>query len=152
VRHAVYPGTFDPFTPGHLDVAGRARRLTGHLTILIAVNPGKDPAGSGESRARSVREKLPPDWSDVDVVAWAGLTAAFCRERGADVIVRGVRNQADLRHEYQLAAMNEHLGVPTVLIPTRPGLARVSSTAFRGSHQREPGMCDPHEPEDPHGV
>jgi pantetheine-phosphate adenylyltransferase len=131
VRHAVYPGTFDPFTPGHFDIADRARRLVERLTILVAVNPEKEPAASGESRALSVREKLPLNWGNVDVIAWAGLTVAFCRQSGAEVIVRGVRNQADLRHEYQLAAMNDHLGVPTLLIPARADLTRVSSTAAR---------------------
>jgi pantetheine-phosphate adenylyltransferase len=67
----------------------------------------------------------------VTVAGWAGLTAAFCQEHRADVIVRGVRNQADLTHEYQLSAMNEVLGVTTLLVPARPELAAVSSTVAR---------------------
>jgi pantetheine-phosphate adenylyltransferase len=60
------------------------------------------------------------------------LTAAFCRQHGADVIIRGVRNRSDLRHEYQLAAMNEALGVTTLLLTAQPGLAVMSSTLLRG--------------------
>ena len=66
------------------------------------------------------------------VAAWAGLTVAFCRQHGANVIIRGVRNRSDLRHEYQLAAMNEAMGITTLLLPTRPGLAAMSSTVLRG--------------------
>ena len=62
----------------------------------------------------------------------AGLTVAFCRQHAASVIIRGVRNQSDLRHEYQLAAMNEALGITTLLLPAEPGLAAMSSTVLRG--------------------
>jgi pantetheine-phosphate adenylyltransferase len=68
----------------------------------------------------------------VSVAAWAGLTVEFCRQHGADVIIRGVRNGSDLRHEYQLAAMNEALGITTLLLPASPKLAAVSSTVLRG--------------------
>ena len=128
---AVYPGTFDPFTAGHLDVASRARRLADRLTILVAVNPDKDPTADGEARAAAVRAQLPPSWTDVAVVAWAGLTADYCRRNRVDFVIRGVRGPADLRHELPLAAMNQHLGVPTLLVPTRPELANTSSTLTR---------------------
>jgi len=129
VTRAVYPGTFDPFTPGHLDVAARARGLFTHLTILVAVNAGKSPSGTVHSRAAEIRAVLP--WDDVEVAAWPGLTTDFCLRHGATAIVRGVRNQTDFRHEYQLAAMNQTLGVTTVFLPTRPTFATVSSTALR---------------------
>ncbi|MEV4348175.1 pantetheine-phosphate adenylyltransferase [Actinoplanes sp. NPDC049596] len=128
---AVYPGTFDPLTPGHLDIADRARRVTDHLTLLVAVNSAKHPARAEAERAVAVRAALPPGWGDVDVVAWAGLTATYCHEHGIDVIVRGVRNAQDIRHEQELAAMNESLGVSTLLLAARPALAAVSSTAVR---------------------
>jgi pantetheine-phosphate adenylyltransferase len=131
--HAVYPGTFDPFTAGHADVVDRVRRIFEWVTVLVAVNEDKQPVAALEQRAREVRRELPADWGNVGVAAWAGLTVVFCREHRAGVIVRGIRNQADLRHEYQLAAMNEHLGVTTLLVPARPGLAAVSSTAVRFS-------------------
>jgi len=131
-EHAVYPGTFDPITPGHLHVIERARQLFARVTVLVAVNGAKQPAGRPSERAIQVLGELPADWDNVAVVAWDGLTVAFCRQHGADVIIRGVRNRSDARHEYQLAAMNEALGITTLLLPAEPGLAAVSSTLLRG--------------------
>ena len=131
-RHAVYPGTFDPLTPGHLDVIGRTRHLFARVTVLVAVNGDKQPVRSASERADQVRRELPADWSNVSVTGWAGLTVAFCEQAGADVIIRGLRNRPDLRHEYQLAAMNQTLGVTTLLLPTDPELAGMSSTVLRG--------------------
>jgi pantetheine-phosphate adenylyltransferase len=130
---AVYPGTFDPFTAGHRDVVDRVRRLFGQVIVLVAVNPDKPPGETVDNRAVAVRRVLPEDWSNVVVEAWAGLTADYCRIHRAGVLVRGVRNQADLRHEYPLAVLNEQMGVTTLLVPARPELATVSSTAVRRS-------------------
>jgi pantetheine-phosphate adenylyltransferase len=131
-EHAVYPGTFDPVTPGHLDIIERARHLYARITVLVAVNGDKQPASSQSERATKLRRELPAEWDNVSVTAWAGLTVAFCRQHGANVIIRGARNQSDLRHEYQLAAMNEALGITTLLLPANPRLATVSSTILRG--------------------
>jgi pantetheine-phosphate adenylyltransferase len=130
-EHAVYPGTFAPFTPGHLDIIERARHVFAKVTVLVAVNADKQPAGTPAERAARVRRQLPASWDNVSVAAWAGLTAAYCRRHGADVIIRGVRNRADFRREYQLAAMNEAMGISTLLLPAQPGMAAVSSTMLR---------------------
>ena len=131
-EHAVYPGTFDPLTPGHVDIIERARHLFARVTVLVAVNADKQPARTPSERAIRLRGELPADWDNVSVAAWAGLTAAFCRQHGASVIIRGVRDRSDFRHESQLAAMNEAMGVTTLLLSARPGLAAVSSTVLRG--------------------
>jgi pantetheine-phosphate adenylyltransferase len=131
-EHAVYPGTFDPVTPGHLDIIERARHLFARVTVVVAVNAGKQPASTPSERVTRLRRELPAGWDNVSVTAWAGLTVAFCRQHGAGVIVRGVRSQSDLRREYQLAAMNEAMGITTLLLPAQPGLAAVSSTVLRG--------------------
>ncbi len=130
--HAVYPGTFDPITPGHLDIIERARHLFARITVLVAINGDKQPTGTQSERAIQLRRELPASWDNVSVAAWAGLTVAFCRQYGTGVIIRGVRNRSDLRHEYQLAAMNEDLGITTLLLPAKPGLAPMSSTVLRG--------------------
>jgi pantetheine-phosphate adenylyltransferase len=130
--HAVYPGTFDPVTPGHLDIIERARHLFARVTVLVAVNGDKQPSSTPSERAIQLRRELPAGWDNVSAAAWAGLTVAFCRQHGADVIIRGVRNRSDLLHEYQLAAMNESLGITTLLLPAQSGLAALSSTALRG--------------------
>ena len=131
-EHAVYPGTFDPITPGHLDIVDRARHLFARVTVLVAVNDGKPLSGPPAERAIQVRRSLPAHWDNVSVTAWAGLTVSFCRQYDADVIVRGVRNRSDLCHEYQLAAMNQTLGITTLLLPAGPRLAAMSSTVLRG--------------------
>ena len=131
-EHAVYPGTFDPLTPGHFDIVERARHLFARVTVLVAVNADKRPARTPSERAIQLRRELPANWDNVSVVAWTGLTAAFCRQHGGGVIIRGVRDRSDFRHESQLAAMNEAMGVTTLLLSARPGRAAVSSTVLRG--------------------
>jgi pantetheine-phosphate adenylyltransferase len=128
---AVYPGTFDPFTPGHVDVVDRSRRMFDHVTVLVAVNGAKRPSREPDARAQQIRRLLPAQWANVTVAAWQGLTVDYCRRHGCGVIVRGVRNSTDWRGEYELAAMNEALGVTTLFLPARPELATTSSTAVR---------------------
>ncbi|MFI5836222.1 pantetheine-phosphate adenylyltransferase [Micromonospora sp. NPDC051300] len=130
---AVYPGSFDPFTPGHLDVVDRARGLFDEVVVLVAVNGDKQPDAGEEERATAVRAVLPADWTTVTVAAWRGLTADYCRRHDVAVIVRGVRNTTDLQAEHRLAAMNASLGVATVFLPARAELAATSSTVARAS-------------------
>ncbi|MEV4118700.1 pantetheine-phosphate adenylyltransferase [Micromonospora sp. NPDC049645] len=144
---AVYPGTFDPFTLGHRDLVARARVMFDRVIVLLAVNADKRPTAEATARAARVRDALPADWGNVEVDTWTGLTTAYCARRGATVIVRGVRTTADLRYEYQLAAMNEQLGVPTVWLPPRPHLAAISSSAARAFRTAE-FAHQPHEAEE----
>ncbi|GIF45797.1 hypothetical protein Afe04nite_03360 [Asanoa ferruginea] len=145
---AVYPGTFDPFTPGHRDLVARARAMFERIIVLLAVNADKRPAAEATVRAALVRDAMPAAWGDVEVDTWTGLTTAYCLRRGATVIVRGVRTAADLGYEYQLAAMNEQLGIQTVWLPSRPDLVATSSTAARAYRSAQsaggstgPGPC-----------
>lgn len=135
-EHAVYPGTFDPITPGHIDIIERARHLFARVTVLVAINGEKHPASAPSERATRLCRELPANWDNVSATTWAGLTVAFCRDHGANVIIRGVRNRSDFRHESQLAAMNEAMGIPTLLLPARPWMAAVSSTVLRGLNTR----------------
>jgi len=112
---------WDDVRCGRLELAGGACGLSRHLR----------PHHTRSSRHHGAGTELPENWDNVSVVAWAGLTVAFCRQHGAGVIIRGARNRSDLRHEYQLAAMNEALGI-TTLLPAQPGLAAMSSTLLRG--------------------
>jgi pantetheine-phosphate adenylyltransferase len=128
---AVYPGTFDPFTPGHLDVVDRARRMFDQVTVLVAVNDGKRSSGTTAARAREIRDVLPAGWENVAVAAWHGLIVDYCRRNACGVIIRGLRNATDCMRENELAAMNEALGVATLFLPARPELVTMSSTAVR---------------------
>ena len=131
-EHAVFPGSFNPVTEGHLDIVGRARHLFARVTVLVAVNSDKQPGRTQSERVIQVRRELPAGWDNVSVTAWSGLTVAFCRQHGADVLIRGVRDGRDMRREYQLAAMNEVMGITTLLLPAQPELTAVSSTVLRG--------------------
>lgn len=102
-----------------------------HVTVLVAVNDGKQPSRTTAARARGIRGMLPVGWGNVAVAAWHGLTVDYCRRHGCGVIVRGVRNPTDGLREYELAAMNEALGVTTLFVPAQPELATMSSTAMR---------------------
>ncbi|MGW4294197.1 pantetheine-phosphate adenylyltransferase [Micromonospora chersina] len=135
---AVYPGTFDPFTPGHRDLVARARVMFDKVIVLLAVNADKRPTAEATTRAARVRDAIPAAWGNVEVDTWTGLTAAYCLRRGATVIVRGLRSAADLGQEQRLAAMNEHLGIQTVWLPARPELATTSSTVARAYQSARP--------------
>jgi pantetheine-phosphate adenylyltransferase len=104
----------------------------GSMRSIPAPNGDKQPSGTPSERVIRLRRGLLADWDNVSAAAWDGLTVAFCRQHGAGVIIRGVRNRSDLLHEYQLAAMNEAMGITTLLLPSQPGLAAVSSTVLRG--------------------
>jgi pantetheine-phosphate adenylyltransferase len=93
---AVYPGTFDPFTPGHRDLVARARVMFDQIIVLLAVNADKRPTAEATVRAVRVRDAIPAAWGNVEVDTWTGLTTAYCLRRGATVIVRGLRTAADL--------------------------------------------------------
>lgn len=112
-------------------MVNRARGLFDEVVVLVAVNSSKHPGADEEQRAAAVRAILPVEWTSVSVAAWSGLTSAYCRRHEVGVIIRGVRNTTDLQAECQLAAVNQSLGVPTVLLPAQPELAAVSSTAVR---------------------
>lgn len=97
------------------------------------MNDSKRPLQTTVTRAREIRAAVPADWDNVTVAGWHGLTVDYCRRHSYGVIIRGVRNSTDWLHEYELAAMNETLGITTLLIPAGPKLATMSSTALRAA-------------------
>lgn len=111
-RIAVYPGTFDPLTNGHIDLVQRAAPLFDRLVVSIAENPVKGPSFSLDERIDLARQAL-AGIAGVEVVGYRVLLADFVRELGAGVILRGLRAVSDFEYEFQLASMNRHL-VPEV--------------------------------------
>ena len=105
---AVYPGTFDPPTNGHLDVIERGARLFSHLIVGVANNPEKGPLFSVEERLTMLR-RLTAGFANVEIAAFSGLTVEFCRKRGAKVILRGIRTFSDFEYEFQMALTNRSL-------------------------------------------
>ncbi|HVU65324.1 MAG TPA: pantetheine-phosphate adenylyltransferase [Phycisphaerales bacterium] len=138
-RHlAVFPGSFDPVTFGHLDVIRRGRRLFDGLIVAVGRHPGKDPLFSPEERvemledlvARIVREE--PAEADVRVEAFGGLTVDFARQVGATVLLRGIRNLSDLQSEVQQALTNRQVaGLETAFIVAGQDFAYTSSSLIK---------------------
>ncbi|HET6545272.1 MAG TPA: pantetheine-phosphate adenylyltransferase [Rhodanobacteraceae bacterium] len=105
---AVYPGTFDPITNGHVDLINRAASLFDRVVVAIADSPVKGPSFALDERIALAREAL-VDLAVVEVRGFSSLLAHFVRDIGADVILRGLRAVSDFEYEFQLASMNRHL-------------------------------------------
>ncbi len=109
-RIAIYPGTFDPLTNGHVDLLARASRMFDCIVLAIAESPHKEPAFALDERIRLARQVLEDQRIDrVEVTGFTELLADFVRSRGAGVILRGLRAVSDFEYEFQLASMNRHL-------------------------------------------
>ena len=111
-RVAVYPGTFDPITYGHIDIIQRALRLVDRLIVAVAVNTGKNPLFSAEERLGIVREEMADIESDdgaIEVRPFDNLLMDFAVEVGATMVIRGLRAVSDFEYEFQMTGMNARL-------------------------------------------
>jgi pantetheine-phosphate adenylyltransferase len=125
---ALYPGTFDPPTNGHIDLIERGSRLFDHLTVAILVNPVKNPLFTVEERVEMLEEATGP-LGNVSVATFDGLMVAFARKIGASAVLRGIRAISDYEHEFQMALMNRRLApdVETVFLQPAGRYSFVSS-------------------------
>ncbi len=135
---ALYPGTFDPVTFGHLDVVARGRRIFDRLVVGVGHNPDKETLFTAEERVAMVRdlvaeiETKEPDAAPVEVHSFTGLTVDFARRVGAPVLLRGIRNLSDLQYEIQQAVTNREVaGVETAFVVAGQSFAYTSSTLIR---------------------
>jgi len=130
---AVYPGTFDPITNGHIDVLRRALGIFHHLIVTIAPNIRKNPLFSTDERMQFISDALPEYGARLEFAVFEGLLVDFCRSRNASVIVRGLRALADFEYEFQFAHMNRRLapGVDTVFFMTDERNHYVSSSLVK---------------------
>ena len=108
MRHCIYPGTFDPFTNGHLDVLNRAAKLFDRITVAIARNPGKGPVFTAEQRLELIQTNL-AHLPHVTATIFDGLLVEFAIAQKADAIIRGLRALSDFEFEFNMALMNRHL-------------------------------------------
>jgi pantetheine-phosphate adenylyltransferase len=132
VRLAIYAGTFDPITRGHLSVIERAAALFDRLLVVVAVNPAKTPLFSAVEREEMICEVTRP-WPNVDCASTDGFVVALAGARGARYLVRGVRGATDIDAEIELAQLNQAIApeVETVFVPARAELAEVSSSRLK---------------------
>ena len=132
MRVIVYPGSFDPFTNGHLDIARRAARLCDVLYVVIMQNAQKRPAFTLKQRIHLAELSL-KDVDNVVVEGWDGLLVDFMRDKQAETVVRGLRSESDFRYEAEMAAANKLLypEYEAILMSCRSDLAFTSSSIVR---------------------
>jgi pantetheine-phosphate adenylyltransferase len=125
---ALYPGTFDPPTNGHVDLIQRGSKLFEHLTVAILNNPVKNPLFTVEERVEMLKEATSA-LSNVSVSTFDGLTVEFARRQGATAVLRGIRAISDYEHEFQMALMNRRLApeIETVFLQPAGRYSFVSS-------------------------
>jgi len=109
VTTAIYPGSFDPMTFGHIDIIERSARLFDNVIVAILINAQKAPLFSVDERIEIMREILKPRFQHVEVAVFHGLLVDYAKERKAQVIVRGIRAVTDYEYEFQMALMNRRL-------------------------------------------
>ena len=131
-RIAVYPGTFDPITLGHMDIIRRGTHLADTLVVGVTTNPSKSPMFSVEERLAMVRREL-ADLPNVKVVTFNSLLMDFAESQGASVILRGLRAVADFEYEYQMAGMNQQLNddIETVFLMADVSLQPIASNLVK---------------------
>lgn len=128
---AMFPGTFDPVTYGHLNIIERASRLYQRLVVAIGDNPLKEAIFSPQERHSMVVEHTKA-WGNVEVKTYTGLTLEFAQQIGARVILRGIRDQVDLHAELELATVNLSIGdIETVFLMTSHDHILTSSTLIK---------------------
>jgi len=131
MKTALYPGSFDPVTRGHLDIITRAAALADTLIVAVMHNPDKRGAMAVDQRVKALREAT-AHIPNVQVIAHSGLLIECAKEQGADAVIRGVRPLGDFDTEYQMAQVNRALGgVETLMMITSPQYASVSSSIVR---------------------
>ncbi len=129
MKVAVYPGTFDPITLGHLDIIRRATHLVDRLVIGVTTNPSKSPMFTLEERLEMVRREIDGLSADIRIVSFDSLLMDFAVREGASMIVRGLRAVADFEYEFQMAGMNQQLNddIETVFLMADVSLQPIAS-------------------------
>ena len=131
MKKAIFPGSFDPITLGHVDIISRGVTLFDEIIIAIGENSSKDFMFSLEQRINFIERKF-KDNPKVRVMNYSGLTIDFCKEIGVDFIVRGLRNPADFEFEKTIAHTNRHLStLETVFLLTSSQTSFISSSIVR---------------------
>jgi pantetheine-phosphate adenylyltransferase len=129
LRRAIYPGSFDPVTNGHLDIIERACKLFDEVVVAILINPGKKPMFSSDERVEILNQVLNTRFPQVKVDTFDGLLVDYAKQRQAQAIVRGIRAISDYEYELQMALMNRRLNssIETVFMMSAEAYSYLSS-------------------------
>ncbi|MBI1204377.1 MAG: pantetheine-phosphate adenylyltransferase [Rhodopseudomonas sp.] len=136
-RIALYAGSFDPVTNGHIDVVRHAVRLADRLVLAVGIHPGKVPLFSAEERLAMLQETCTPlareARCELDCITFDNLVTVAAQKAGAELLIRGLRDGTDLDYEMQMAGMNETLApeVQTVFLPASPITRPITATLVR---------------------
>ena len=132
MKIAIYPGSFDPITLGHMDIIRRAAQCFDQVYVCVLVNCDKKPMFSADERVEMIRRSV-ADLPNVAAEHYTGLLAQYARDKGACVLVKGLRNATDFDQEYQMASINRGIlpGLETVFLPASPAYQHFSSTMVR---------------------
>ena len=137
-RVAIFPGSFDPFTMGHLNIVKRGLNVFDHIIVAIGENSQKKYMFSLEQRKKMISLVF-KDEIRVEVCSYSGLTVNFCKVKSADFILRGIRNGRDLDFEQSIAQMNKELNpeVETVFLVNKPEYSAINSSIVRDIYANE---------------
>ena len=129
---AVFPGSFDPPTNGHLDIIQRASKLFDDVDVLISVNPNKKYMFTEQERLEMLQTLL-KDYKNVQIHIWEGLIVNYAKEVGAKVLIRGIRSSNDFSYEFELAHMNQNLNpqIETMFLPSKEKWGVVKSSSIK---------------------
>lgn len=146
MRKALFPGSFDPFTAGHLNILNRALTMFDKVVVAVGINQDKRGFFTNEQKLDIIRQTT-KGLDNIEIISYDGLTVNICRELGIRHIVRGVRNMIDFDTERSIADANRRLApeIETIIIPTAQEFAHISSSAVRDliSHHGDTSLFVP---------
>ena len=136
MKVAIYPGSFDPITNGHLDILQRALKIFDKVIVLVAVNPNKQSRFSTEERIAMIEEAV--DNPNVVVDATSGLTVEYAKKHGATHLIRGLRAVTDFEYEFQLATANDFIdsSIDSVFLMSKNDKSFINSSMIVELHQK----------------
>ena len=143
MKVAIYPGSFDPITNGHLDILTRASKIFDKVIVLVASNPNKRSRFSVEDRVNMIKDSV-KNIKNVEVDSYDGLTVKYAKEHGATHLIRGLRAVSDFEYEFQLASANEFAdaSIDMVFFMARGDKTFISSSAILELHENGIDISD----------
>lgn len=131
-KGAIFPGSFDPPTLGHVDLIQRGARMFERMVVVVADNSAKSCLFSTEERV-TMLQAIFQEYANIEVVSWSGLVVEYAKQEGISVLVRGIRGVSDFGYEFELAMTNKHLAadIETVLLPTDPRYMLIRASGIK---------------------